>query len=240
MPNAIKNGRIGVFAHEMLHDEAELGIQSKTGNEAGQDLLNYLEKKQPDLFAQVKDRLDKNYVETDESTGESKKNKYYQEEALTALSDLLADGYMPDTNTLEQVKLLLSKVLPGKFKLSDDAAVYQFVLDYNKAAHFGGKAKSSKSFIRAVGKEPENKEGKESRTQSAEAAKAVLDKISSNMDFFDPNSPLIARVLPGMIQAQLAKLSVKGLQFDMDEANSDIIYRLYSNGDINKFDYTVI
>ena len=56
------------------------------------------------------------------------------------------------------------------------------------------------------------------------------------MDFFDPNSPLIARVLPGMIQAQLAKLSIKGLQFDMDEANSDIIYRLYSNGDINKFD----
>ena len=84
MPNAIKNGRIGVFAHEVLHDEAELGIQSKTGNEAGQDLLNYLEKKQPDLFARVKDRLDRNYVETDESTGESKKNKYYQEEALTA------------------------------------------------------------------------------------------------------------------------------------------------------------
>lgn len=236
MPNAIKNGRIGVFAHEVLHDEAELGIQSKTGNEAGQALLNYLEKKQPDLFAQVKERLDRNYVETDESTGESKKNKYYQEEALTALSDLLADGYMPDANTLEQVKLLLSKVLPGKFKLSDDAAVYQFVLDYNKAAHFGGKAKSSKSFIRAVGKEPENKEGKESRTQSAEAAKAVLDKISSNMDFFDPNSQIIARVLPGMIQAQLSKLSAKGLQFDMDEANSDIIYRLYSNGDINKFD----
>jgi chloramphenicol 3-O-phosphotransferase len=236
MPNAIANGRIGVFAHEVLHDEAELGIQSKTGNEAGQDLLNYLEKKQPDLFARVKDRLDRNYVETDESTGESKKNKYYQEEALTALSDLLADGYMPDANTLEQVKLLLSKVLPGKFKLSDDAAVYQFVLDYNKAAHFGGKAKSSKSFIRAVGKEPENKEGKESRTQSAEAAKAVLDKISSNMDFFDPNSQVIARVLPGMIQAQLSKLSAKGLQFDMDEANSDIIYRLYSNGDINKFD----
>jgi len=236
MPNAIKNGRIGVFAHEVLHDEAELGIQSKTGNEAGQDLLNYLEKKQPDLFARVKDRLDKNYVETDESTGESKKNKYYQEEALTALSDLLADGYMPNANTLEQVKLLLSKILPGKFKLSDDAAVYQFVLDYNKAAHFGGKVKSSKPFIRAAGKEPENKETKQSRTQSAEAAKAVLDKVSSNMDFFDPNSPLIARVLPGMIQAQLAKLSIKGLQFDMDEANSDIVYRLYSNGDINKFD----
>ena len=73
-------------------------------------------------------------------------------------------------------------------------------------------------------------------SKQADRAKQVLEKVSSNMDFFDPNSPLIARVLPGMIQAQLAKLSIKGLQFDMDEANSDIIYRLYSNGDINKFD----
>jgi shikimate kinase len=73
-------------------------------------------------------------------------------------------------------------------------------------------------------------------SSAADRAKRVLEKVSSNMEFFDPNSPLIARVLPGMIQAQLAKLSIKGLQFDMDEANSDIIYRLYSNGDINKFD----
>ena len=56
------------------------------------------------------------------------------------------------------------------------------------------------------------------------------------MDFFDSNSPLIARVLPGMIQAQLSKLSNKGLQFDMDEAISDIILRIYSAGDIGKFD----
>ena len=73
-------------------------------------------------------------------------------------------------------------------------------------------------------------------SKQADRAKQVLEKVSANMDFFDPNSPLIARVLPGMIQAQLAKLSNKGLQFDMDEAKSDIIYRLYSNGDINKFD----
>jgi shikimate kinase len=73
-------------------------------------------------------------------------------------------------------------------------------------------------------------------SSAADRAKRVLEKVSSNMEFFDPNSPLIARVLPGMIQAQLAKLSIKGLQFDMDEANSDIILRLYSNGDINKFD----
>ena len=238
MPNSIKNRRIGVFAHEVLHDEADLGIQSKDGNEAGQVLLNYLEKNQPELFTRVKERLDKNYVEVDGETGEAKRNKYYQEEALTALSDLLADGYTPDANMMEQVKLLLSKILPkwAWTKLSDDAAIYQFVLDYNRSAHFGGKAKIKNPFIRAIGQEPEDQEGKQSRTVSAERAKEVLDKVSANMDFFDPNSPLIARVLPGMIQAQLSKLSNKGLQFDMDEAVSDIIYRLYSNGDINKFD----
>ena len=238
MPNSIRNRRIGVFAHEVLHDEADLGIQSKSGNEAGQALLDYLEKNQPELFTRVKERLDKNYIEVDGETGEAKRNKYYQEEALTALSDLLADGYTPDANMMEQIKLLLNKILPkwAWTKLSDDAAVYQFVLDYNRAAHFGGKTKPKNPFIRAVGQEPEDQEGKQSRTVSAERAKEVLDKVSSNMDFFDPNSPLIARVLPGMIQAQLSKLSNKGLQFDMDEAISDIIYRLYSNGDIGKFD----
>ena len=76
----------------------------------------------------------------------------------------------------------------------------------------------------------------ENVSAQADRAKQVLEKVSANMDYFDPNSPLIARVLPGMIQAQLSKLSNKGLQFDMDEANSDIILRLYSNQDIAKFD----
>ena len=73
MPNSVRNRRIGVFAHEVLHDEADLGIQSKSGNEAGQALLDYLEKNQPELFTRVKERLDKNYIEVDGETGEAKR-----------------------------------------------------------------------------------------------------------------------------------------------------------------------
>lgn len=137
----------------------------------------------------------------------------------------------------------ISKALKGQFKTKDiqfenGQQVFDFVKDYQASFQKGklsaaakAKAKSSRD-ISSEG----TKKSASDISAAADRAKQVLEKVSSNMDFFDPNSPLIARVLPGMIQAQLAKLSIKGLQFDMDEANSDIIYRLYSNGDINKFD----
>ena len=73
-------------------------------------------------------------------------------------------------------------------------------------------------------------------SNQASKAKEVLEKVSANMDYFDPNSPIIARVVGGMVDAQLAKLNAKGLQFDKEEARSDILYRLYTNQDIDKFD----
>ena len=137
----------------------------------------------------------------------------------------------------------IGKALKGQFTTKDiqfenGQQVFDFVKDYQASFEKGklsaaakAKAKSSRNIFNEG-----TKMSASDISAAADRAKQVLEKVSSNMDFFDPNSPLIARVLPGMIQAQLAKLSIKGLQFDMDEANSDIIYRLYSNGDINKFD----
>ena len=71
---------------------------------------------------------------------------------------------------------------------------------------------------------------------AAQKAKDVLAKVSANMDFFDPNSPLIARVLPGMIDAQASVYKAKGLKFDMQELNAEVLLRLYEAGDIAKFD----
>jgi shikimate kinase len=137
----------------------------------------------------------------------------------------------------------ISKALKGQFKTKDiqfenGQQVFDFVRDYQASFQKGKLSAAAKAKARSsrnISNEG-NKMSASDISAAADRAKQVLEKVSSNMDFFDPNSPLIARVLPGMIQAQLAKLSIKGLQFDMDEANSDIIYRLYSNGDINKFD----
>ena len=117
--------------------------------------------------------------------------------------------------------------------------VFDFIKDYQRSIQkgnltFEAKAKANSAMQVA------NDNIKLSKTQNVSAAakeaKEVLEKVSSNMDSFEPNSHIIAKLIPGMAQAQLAKLSNKGLQFYMDEAVSDIIYRLYSNGDINKFD----
>ena len=168
------------------------------------------------------------------------------DEYMTFLSDAIAKEEV-SLNDLDEAFLVklgkwISKVLKTSFgnkdiKFENGQQVFEFVRDYQASYKKGKLSFAAKAKLKASKKEkgPAKKSASDI-SAAADRAKQVLEKVSSNMDFFDPNSPLIARVLPGMIQAQLAKLSIKGLQFDMDEANSDIIYRLYSNGDINKFD----
>ena len=123
-------------------------------------------------------------------------------------------------------------------KFENGQQVFDFVRDYQSSIQKGKLSLAAQAKAKAsIGVKAEQaKMSVSDISKQADRAKQVLEKVSSNMEFFDPNSPLIARVLPGMIQAQLAKLSAKGLQFDAEEANSDILLRLYSNNDIGKFD----
>ncbi len=223
------NGRVGVYAHEVLHSEFKERVKTAGGNidAIGKEFLDYMEANHSDLHAKIMARLEASYNEDGELD---------MEEAMNAFSDILADGDTVDANVLDYVKRIINRVI-GRGALKTGEHAFYFIRDFNKTAHFGGKNKVRPTFKQGIAQpEEEELEGKMSISVQADRAKQVLEKVSANMDFFDPNSPLIARVLPGMIQAQLAKLSIKGLQFDMDEANSDIIYRLYSNNDIGKFD----
>ena len=227
MTNAAKNNAVGAFAHELLHAVTKSKLKDqKSLNEAGEKLLEYLQQEHPELAARVA-------VATQGYFEENRKEAF--EELMNTLSDALAEGYQYNESLLQTTKRFINTALKGTdLEISSDGqAIFYFIRDFNKKAHIGKKGKNAKYKLSSFSDDDKTKM---SMSVQADRAKQVLEKVSSNMDFFDPNSPLIARVLPGMIQAQLAKLSIKGLQFDMDEANSDIIYRLYSNGDINKFD----
>jgi hypothetical protein len=225
------NGRAGVWSHEVLHALVmnKLGSNANA-NKAGEELLNWLEKNSPDVYAYVTARLGTSY----------EGNDAYFEEAMNALSDYIAEGNEVNISTLGQLRMFVSKLFgegKGSIELDNGEQTFAFIATYANKNKNSKTVELIRSFGKAARKDDEKKgKSKASMSSSAERAKQVLEKVSSNMDFFDPNSPLIARVLPGMIQAQLSKLSNKGLQFDMEEAISDIIYRLYSNGDINKFD----
>jgi chloramphenicol 3-O-phosphotransferase len=227
MTNAAKNNAVGAFAHELLHAVTRSKLKDqKSLNEAGGKLLEYLQQAHPELAAKVS-LATQGYFE------ENRKEAF--EELMNALSDALAEGYQYNESLLQTVKRFINTALKGTdLEISSEGQdIFYFIRDFNKKAHVGKKGKNAKYKLSSFSDDDKTKM---SMSAQADKAKQVLEKVSANMDFFDPNSPLIARVLPGMIQAQLAKLSAKGLQFDMDEANSDIIYRLYSNGDINKFD----
>lgn len=237
---AAANGRTNVWAHETLHAIVgnKLGSDA-SANKAGQELLSWLETNSPDVHAYVIARLETSYINKDGS-----KLAAYYEEAMNVLSDYIAEGNTVDITTLGQMRLMINKIFSkGKsaIELEDAGQTFAFIATYSNKNKNSKTANLIKEFGKAMREEEEEKKGKSKLSSSdissqADRAKRVMEKVSSNMEFFDPNSPLIARVLPGMIQAQLAKLSNKGLQFDMEEAVSDIILRLYSNQDIGKFD----
>ena len=231
MDVAAANGRTGVWAHEALHAivQDKLG-SNKNANAAGEELLGWLQKNAPETHAYVKARLDLAY------TGD---NAYY-EEAMNVLSDYIAEGNEIGLKSLSQINVFVNNLVrrdKTSIKIQDGEQTFAFIANYANKNKSKKTSKLIRNFARASqNEERKSKKDSQSISKEAERAKQVLEKVSSNMEFFDPNSPLIAKVIDGMVQAQLAKLSIKGLKFDAEEAKYDIIARIYYNQDINKFD----
>ena len=235
MDVAAANGRTGVWAHEALHAivQDKLG-SNKDANAAGEELLGWLQKNAPETHSYVKARLDLAY------TRDGVKADAYYEETMNVLSDYIAEGNEIGLKSLSQINVFVNNLVRGdktSIKIQDGEQTFAFIANYANKNKSKKTAKLIRNFARAFqNEERKSKKDSQSISKEAERAKQVLEKVSSNMEFFDPNSPLIAKVIDGMVQAQLAKLSIKGLKFDAEEAKYDIIARIYYNQDINKFD----
>ena len=156
LETSVKNKRTGVFAHEVLHAYAKkfFNKNQKSIDAAGESLLTYLQKNQPDLYAKVKFRIDESYADKN-IEGELVKQKDYYEEAMNAMSDVLADGQKVTESTIDRIRFFANKFLPSKIQLKDGESAYYFVKDYNKASHFGGKTVQDPIVKTAVSKEDE-------------------------------------------------------------------------------------
>jgi hypothetical protein len=156
MESSIKNRRTGIFAHEVLHKYARENFGKNQDNidAAGESLLTYLQKNQPDLYAKVKFRIDESYANKN-IEGELVKQKDYYEEAMNAMSDVLADGQKVTESTIDRIRFFANKFLPSTIQLKDGESAYYFVKDYNKASHFGGKTVQDPIVKTAVSKEDE-------------------------------------------------------------------------------------
>jgi len=174
--NAVKNKRVGIFAHEVLHKYAliKYGDNKQAIDTAGKDLLSYLEKNDKDLYTKVKFRIDQSYAEKGKD-GELELERDYYEEAMNAMSDVLADGQRVNESTVNKMRLFANSFLnslPNKFqfKLNQKEEVYQFIKNFNKAAHFGGK--NILDPIKPKVEKPEEEVKKEPTTKLSKSAEA--------------------------------------------------------------------
>jgi len=240
---AIKNKRTGVYAHEVLHSIVANELGQKDAQLAGENLLNWLEQNDKDLFVLVKERIDRSYTERDnagkrvkDANGEFIKNEAYYEEAMNALSDVLADGAKPSAGLITQARVFINSMLGKKgLSLKDNADTYLFIRDYNNKAHFGKKRNISPSFIRSITPGQDEDQAQARESVSADRARQTLDEIQE--EGFTGAEPQLYDVLNGMVGAQLSKYKNKGLQInDMEEAVADVVARMYTEGDVFKFD----
>ena len=184
---AVKNKRIGIFAHEVLHKYAKekYGSNQDAIDKAGADLLSYLEKNDKDLFAKVKFRIDQSYTEKD-AEGNVIKDADYFEEAMNAMSDVLADGQVVNDKSMNKIRVFansfLSK-LPGKFQFTVDQGrdAYEFVKGYNKEAHFGGVKTPDNPIVSSTDDDEKaiTKEDKDKKVSLSVSKAPLLDKINS-------------------------------------------------------------
>ena len=185
-PISIKNKRIGIYAHELLHSIARQKFNAADVTKAGDELLGYLEKNQPDLYAKVKFRIDQSYTETSED-GEVTKDADYYEEAMNAMSDIIADGQAVDKNFLLQARSFVNSWLPTSMQLKSDEATYQFIRGFNKQAHFGGKGPVLNIKDKIVGdrSDEEAPTAKQSKTLLGDINALVPESVETREQFFD-------------------------------------------------------
>ena len=189
LDNSIKNRRIGVYTHEVLHSWVKEHFK-KEGQEgidkAGEALLGYLKKNDADLYTKVKYRVDQSYTKKNAKGEVTEKGKDYYEEVMNAMSDVLADGHRVKESSLSKIRGFVNATLgklPSKFRFKEDQGrgTYEFVKGYNKSSHFGGKIIEGSPIIK------DTDVPKDSKDKTSEAKpKLSVSAIEQKLDELDP------------------------------------------------------
>jgi hypothetical protein len=177
VPNAAKNGRVSLLAHEIGHHE----ITKVFGNEkTGEAFLKFIEKNDPSSYIKIKARLDenKNFIEGTETLKPDA-----TQEPFTYFIDTLADN-----NTIPNKKVLaqIAEFLDSKQKVisftnmlgQNDAAMFNYLIDFTNKTYFnkGGKM-PSKSYI--VGTDQDR--SVPSVTRASKTIEARMDKLDEQL-----------------------------------------------------------
>ena len=257
--NAAKAGRTKTRVHEQGHQmiiEA-LGNNSATEALIAQQLLNFVQHKDNDLYVLLSARIEKN------TDGSMKMN-----EVIPNFLELVAEGkidFKSDKN------MGFGSLIGNLFGFAvSDATKTKFSFDFegeqdavnfiiglgkklsDKSLTMKDRAQIKKRFISKDSLKKQTNKFKKQIQHSKDIAETnlnsyALDKDGKfNEELYKPNSPVIANELPGMIRAQINNYFNKrpALQVTEDgkqEMEADVMFRLYNvsktgKSDVNGFD----
>jgi len=235
-----------VAAHEIAHATLFKKLLQADTNIIGlaNDLRSYMERTYGRIAIEKFEAFDRDY--SDETNQATK-----AEELMNAVVELSRHFDLKTTanktilgkifnrfNKIDMEGANTSEIKNGKDVL---AAIESFNAAFDTGVISGLAAKIFKGEVKAkIAKFKEQEQKlrggrKFSMSKSAERAKAQLEKMQA--EGYDPNSIELYEALQGMVGAQLSKYQAKGLQItDEEEAVSDVVSRLYTQRDVNKFD----
>ncbi len=223
MNAAIKNKRIGIFAHEVLHKYAKekYGSNKKAIDKAGEDLLSYLEKNDKDIFAKVKFRIDTSYTEKD-SDGNVIKDENYFEEAMNAMSDVLADGQILNEASMNKIRVFANSFLSGlpnkfQFKANQGRDAYEFVKGYNKAAHFGGVVTPINPIVKSTDEPKKDSDGSLVKKSTSKQSTLLQEQLD-NLDEFDFDNEVDFQTAKTNLETKIRLAKKKELSKPTEEA----------------------
>jgi len=237
-----------VSAHEVSH--ATLFRKLFEGNSDIIGLAQDLRKHMIDTYGEIAkrkfDRIDAAYGRIENATKPRDKADIAEELMAGVVELSRRFDLKTNANKTLQGKLLSrwnkifkGESLPTEIKTGKDvlAAIESFNASFDTGEIKGLTEKIFKGEVKAkLAEFKQRQEGtKFSMSKSAERAKAQLEKMQA--EGYDPNSYELYEALQGMVGAQLSKYQAKGLQItDEEEAVSDVVSRLYTQRDVNKFD----
>ena len=244
--------------HEVGHHETKAAGIIKNDRLVGdaKNLVTQLEKL-------LKDNLTASQYKDAQRVIEGYKDKKYEEtggvdvsELIELVGDLKTGGYIQSSKFagLHSFRMFANtamKLIPGLknhapyFRFDTANQINDFIDNWHNAAKRGKRSniapkadkEGTKVFEQHQRRQAIEKEkgvSKASISASADRAKAALEKKQED---YDPNDYELYEILQGMVSAQLSKYQAKGLQIiDEEEAVADVVSRLYTQRDVNKFD----
>ena len=236
-----------VVAHEVSHATIFKKIfqGNKDGIALAKELRKYTEKTFGKIAINKFKQIDQLYGKLENAKTPEKRSEIAEEIMVGVMELDRAKDLMSNKHKTLHGKIftifsnMMGKDMPTEIKTGKD--VFLAIQSFNNSFDSGdikglfSDITQDKIKVRLANFKQKQAGTRFSISKSAERAKAQVEKMQE--EGYDPNSYELYEALQGMVGAQLSKYQAKGLQItDEEEAVSDVVSRLYTQRDVNKFD----